>query len=269
MIHPTDLTDGKKQNSATRIKEFPNNGRIPHNELESLTGRLSFPQTSIFGRLGRAMMHPIYRKLYGYYYDNSISDVDRISQEWRTGLLKALRPRAIYPRNNSPGIVISTDAATTAMIMDSLVFRKTDCDRDHSSLACRGIVSGPGCADYFAGSSLIYGLELTAWVLTTAGPTIPLGGLRATYYIGNNSAKCALIRGDSRIPPISILARLFWAIFAIRRITHWVERVPTDENVADFPTRKVEFPYRAKSISDFAPRNNFRRWPGSGWRRKP
>ena len=146
MIHPTDLTDGKKQNSATRIKEFPNNGRIPHNELESLTGRLSFPQTSIFGRLGRAMMHPIYRKLYGYYYDNSISDVGRITLEWRLGLLKSLRPRAIYPRNNSPDIDISTDAATTAMIMASVVFREADFDADNSSMACKDVASGPGWA---------------------------------------------------------------------------------------------------------------------------
>ena len=69
-------------------------------------------------------MHPLYRKLYGYYYDDSLSDADRITLEWRPVLLKALRPRTIYPRNNSPGIAIFTDAATTAMIMAIVVFRK-------------------------------------------------------------------------------------------------------------------------------------------------
>ena len=37
----------------------------------------------------------------------------------------------------------------------------------------------------------------------------------------------------------------------MRRITPWLERVPTDENIADLPTRKVELPYHIGSISDF------------------
>ena len=146
ILPPIDLTGGKKQNWATLIQEFLNNERIPQKELESLTCRLSFSQTSILGRFGRAATQQLYRKLYGYYYDNSISDVGRITLEWRLGLLKSLRPRAIYPRNNSPDIDISTDAATTAMIMASVVFREADFDADNSSMACKDVASGPGWA---------------------------------------------------------------------------------------------------------------------------
>ena len=60
-----DLTGEKKQGWEARICEFLANGRIPRNELDSLKGRMSFPLTSIFGMFGRAMMQPIYRKLYG------------------------------------------------------------------------------------------------------------------------------------------------------------------------------------------------------------
>ena len=194
----------------------------------------------------------MYRKLYGYYYDESLSDVDLVTMEWRSGLLKALRPRAIYPRNNSPDIVIFTDAATTTMIMEGVVFRKTDCDADNSALECHGLVSGPGRTEYFTDMILIYGLELTALVLTTADPNLPLGALSTTYYIDNNCAKCALIRGGSRIAAIAVLDGLFWAICAIRRITPWLERAPKDGNIADLPTRKVELPYRIRSISDFS-----------------
>ena len=208
MLLPIDLTDEKKQGWAARIGEFLTNERIPHKDLESLTCRFPFSQTSILGRFGRAMIQPLYRKLYARYYDESISDIDRITLEWRSGLLKALRPRAIFPRNNSPDIVIFTDAATTTMIMASVVFRKTDFDRDNSAIACLGAVSDPGWADYFIETGLIYGLELTALVLTTADPDVPLGGLSITYYIDNNCAKCALIRGGSRIPAIAVLARL-------------------------------------------------------------
>ena len=248
---------------ASRIDEFLANDRIPRKELVSLTARLSFSQTSISGRFVGAMMQPLYRKLYGYYYDESTPDVDRVALEWRSGLLKALQPRAIYPRNNSPDIVIFADAATTAMIMASVVFRKTDCDSDNSALACQGVVSGPGWAEYFKDTILIYGLELTALVLTTAGPNLPLEGLSTAYYIDNNCANRALIRGGSRISDIAVLARLFWAICAIRRITPWPERAPTDGNISDFPTRMVELPYHIGSISDFHSRSYFRRWAES------
>ena len=113
--------------------------------------------------------------------------------------------------------------------MESAVCRKADCDADNSALACQGVVSGPGLAEFFTDTSLIYGLERTAFVLTSADPNLPLGGLSITYYIDNNCAKCALIRGGSRIAAIAVLARISWAICAIRRITPWLGRSPADE----------------------------------------
>ena len=47
-----DLTPGKKQLWADRIRFFIDAGRIQANELESLAGRLSFSQTSARGRYG-------------------------------------------------------------------------------------------------------------------------------------------------------------------------------------------------------------------------
>ena len=66
------------------------------------------------------------------------------------------------------------------MIMASVVFRKTEFDRGNSSLSFLGAVSDPGWAEYFIDTSLIYGLELTALVLTTSDPDVPLGGLSIT-----------------------------------------------------------------------------------------
>ena len=146
--------------------------------------------------------------MYGCYYGNSISDDGRVTLEWRSCILKAIRTRAIYPRHSSPDIVIFTDDAATSMIMDSVVSRKVDFDADASALSCRGIASGAGWAEYFSRASLIYGLELTALLLTTADPDLPLGGLSIAYYIDNNNAKCALVRVGSRILAISLLAHI-------------------------------------------------------------
>ena len=37
---------------------------ISHKELESVIGRLSFTQTAAFGRIGRAMLAPLYKKIH-------------------------------------------------------------------------------------------------------------------------------------------------------------------------------------------------------------
>ena len=52
---------------ATRIGEFLNMGDIPHGELDSISGRLFFPHTSVFEMFGRSIAIPLYRKLYADY----------------------------------------------------------------------------------------------------------------------------------------------------------------------------------------------------------
>ena len=73
-----------------------------------------------------------------------------------------------------------------------------------------------------------------------------IGGDRITYYTDNNADKTALVRADSNVIAIAILARLFWAICAIRRIAAWLERVPADFNIADRPIRNVQVPYKVQ-----------------------
>ena len=58
MCLPTALPESNKAIWPQRISDFIAAGWIPHKDLESLTGRLSFPQTSIFWRFGRGAMQP-------------------------------------------------------------------------------------------------------------------------------------------------------------------------------------------------------------------
>ena len=57
------LPEDKKSRRAECILDFLRADHISHPELESVIGRLSFPQTSIFGRVGRVMLPPLYTKL--------------------------------------------------------------------------------------------------------------------------------------------------------------------------------------------------------------
>ena len=76
------------------IRKFLAAGAKSHEELDSLSGKFSFSQTSAFGRFGRAMMQPLYRKLYAPYYNPVVSASGQMFLEWRAAALPRIRPRS-------------------------------------------------------------------------------------------------------------------------------------------------------------------------------
>ena len=67
-------------------------GSISHREPESLAGRLSYPQKSIFGRFGWTMAQPLYRELNTDFYQPELSDLEpyfAVTESNHTGDLPA------------------------------------------------------------------------------------------------------------------------------------------------------------------------------------
>ena len=145
--------------------------KFPHGELDALTDRLSFSRTSIFGRFGRDATHPLYRKLYAGFRTAQLPDCDEVALDWRSCLLRAIRPRIIYARRPTPQMI--ADAAAESMIMAAIAIDKATFGANRHALVCRGVRAAPVGEELFVGANLIYGLELTAAVLTTAYPSPP------------------------------------------------------------------------------------------------
>ena len=82
MTPTADLADGGKSLWADRLEEFLRICHMPHKELESVTGRLPYSETSVFGRFGRGMLQPLYRKLNAAYYQLDLPDSDRTGLQW-------------------------------------------------------------------------------------------------------------------------------------------------------------------------------------------
>ena len=188
------------------------------------------------------MMQHLYRKLYAGFYSADLADEDRINLDWWAGLLRSTRPRIIYPRRPTPQKVAITDAAAETMIMDGIVFDKEHFGATQHASICRGLRAAPVWETLFKTTNLILGLELTAAVLVTADPLIPLDGQCVTYYLDNNNSLSALVKADSGRDVIAVLARIYWALCAVRGITPWLERVPSNRNITDNPTRNETAP---------------------------
>ena len=196
-------------------------------------------------------MHPIYRELYAGFYSVPLTDSDVATLEWRAGLLLAIRPRIICPRRSTPQKVAITDAAAETMITAAIVFDKATFDVNRHALVFRGARAASVWEELFVVANLIYGLELTATLLTAADPLIPLDGQCATYYLDNNNSLASLVRSDSQRGAISGLSRIFWPICAVRGIAPWLEMAPSDRNIADNPSRGVQAPFIIDEIADF------------------
>ena len=183
------LPGDKKNYCSDRIEDFLHAGSVTHKELESLVGRLSYSQTSIFGRFGRAMMHPLYRKLRSGYYQPKLSGVDTsILQRWKE-ILIATRPRIVRKRRNTPHNILYTDAETGARVIAAVLFGRDEFTRTGTIEACRGITVSGERVKILPPKCLIYGLGMLAIVHAAVDHSSPIDGQCVTLYIDNNGSK--------------------------------------------------------------------------------
>ena len=83
----------------------------------------------------------------------------------------------------------------------------------------------------------IYGLEMFAMVSAIITLGEQLRGKRILLFLDNNAAAGALIKGSSRILVALAMIESFWGYLAQVAATCWVERVASQANPADAPSR--------------------------------
>ena len=92
------LSPDNARNWGEMISRILQCGVITHGELESTIGRLSFAQTSIFVRFGRAMISPVYAKLHSKNYRLLLEDRERTALGWWAVALSQLHPLMDLPK---------------------------------------------------------------------------------------------------------------------------------------------------------------------------
>ena len=121
MLLVISLPEPKKEKRANITHEFAPKGAISHKDLEKLIGKLSFTQTSVFGRFGRALLRPLRDKLKRRPYVARLpTDAIDILRWWGLLLRKEIS-RVCVPKLPRPEAIIYTDAATSTRIVASLV----------------------------------------------------------------------------------------------------------------------------------------------------
>ena len=200
-------------------------------ELQKLVGKLNFAQTATMGKVGRVALRPLYDMVMRG--GGQLDKRSRWALEWWVRLLPDMAPRMIRPIGHLVDVRIYSDACTTG-----------------GGLAAVALFSGneevtvllTGTADKKLLKSLettneIYGLEMFAMVSAVITLGEQLRGKRIMLFLDNNAASGALIKGSSRVLIVLAMIESFWGCLARLSASCWVERVASEANPADAPSR--------------------------------
>ena len=241
------LSPDKAEKWSDSIIQIIEERQISHARLESLIGRLAFAQTAVFGRFARAMLKPLYAKLYSPRYFAPISQSVLRNLSWWAASLSSLRPRIVDFSRSTPDWVIYSDASYEQSPLEAhmaaIFFQISQGIR---IVKAELVMSSSPSAEeiaFFTSTSIIFGLELSAIVLALFQAREMLRGKAVTIYVDNNAALAALINGDSSSSAAFSLIATFWYIAASHNIALWFERVHTSNNIADLPTRGRSLPF--------------------------
>ena len=181
-------------------------GKIPHADLESAIGRLSFAQTSVFGRIGRAMLSPLYVKLHSNNWDATIDLKELTTLRWWVASLGHMKPRKAIPKHAATERVVYTDAAGKSAIMADVVFDPSRFTAYKTIGGVWSLKTGFRWKSTFAKTNFIYGLEMVALLALLMDESNDIRDKSATFYIDNDNALQALVK----MPPDPRLSRAWW-----------------------------------------------------------
>ena len=89
------------------------------------------------------------------------------------------------------------------------------------------------------GEQLICEIELYALVAIRHALGLTFEGRRCIYWIDNNAARSAVIKGHSTSPAMLDLTFRLSEVEALTPCASWIERVPSFSNIADYPSRQA------------------------------
>ena len=119
---------------------------LPHSVLESLIGKLNFPQTPTLNRFARGMMKPLHGHLYQRPYSSALSRSVRRNSIWWGATLSVLPSRVIGPRQAWPDFILFADAsyqdAPLSATMAAILFDRSEISEslEADALLTRGAI---------------------------------------------------------------------------------------------------------------------------------
>ena len=229
------------------ILEAIRTGILTPGDASKLAGRLQWACQHMFHRIGRAMLRPLYNQIRGRsgkVYPELMSVLSWWVDILRGGIAEL---RCWNAPDTSPVHLFCDAAGEPARIaavvwVDGEVFF-TDCPPPPEVTALWKVRA----------DQQIMGLELLSIALGLSVFMDRLKGRKVIIHSDNTGAECCTRKGSAGAFDHCSLIHQMWAQISRNHIYAWVCRVPTDDNIADLPSRQEYCILRANNVKYRAP----------------
>ena len=209
-------------------------------DASKLCGKLAFAFSSVADRRLNPLLRPIYERVYAPGRGCGLTPSMRLSLRSVLSVLGKLPPRSLT--SYKPSFRIYTDASfargrgiIAAVLIDARAGVVHDWGR--GSLSCWFCKVRAEDLPESVRAFPINFLELITPVVALRIWKATLAGAQVAFYVDNTAAEHTLLNMNSKKPHFALPTFQFWAELTSAGIDAWVDRVATDCNIADWPTR--------------------------------
>ena len=251
------LKPSRKEDLLAELKGIQKAGILSGGDAGKLKGKLMFGASQLWGKVGRAFLRALSQRQYGKNEGQARDErgpsttpaLDFAIQQW-IKLIQDGPPRSIDDVSPRPSdVVIFTDGYTPdwrfkesgpsrigGVLFDRLVKDPIQFTSD---------VPESVIEKWIPRKTQIVMVELVAAVLVLTNFANQLRCKHVLLLIDSEAVEGALIKGYSGTEDVCELVGLFWDLAAKLRCLIYIDRVPTDANPADYPSRnKMEIGQR-------------------------
>ena len=236
------VTSDRKKDLINEVFEVMRTRSIGSGQAGKLRGKLGFAASMFWGKIGRAFFRSLSERQYDQKGSTDLSPAILASlAQWIKILVKGT-PRPIEITDNMPAdITIFTDGFYPNPILGEsgtpgvggVIF-----DRSRSApITFFNEISDDLMSSWLPRATQISMIEMFAPILVLAGLGNEIEGRSSVILIDNEAVESALIKGYSRKDDLCALTGIFWDLCERLKIEAYVDRVSTDANIADGPSR--------------------------------
>ena len=228
-----ELSEDKRLKWLCSINEALESGVLSSNQAAQLGGRLAFAGTFLFRRLGRAMLRPLFAQQHKPTHGGIINRQMRMALAWWS---RALSERCCeefsFETLDTVQAELFVDAASTPGVVAAVLVIG-----DASFFAFSAVPKEWDDFWVHRRDNQIMGLELLSILFGLHAFADVLGGRTIRIWSDNHAGCHAVIRGGSKQPDHNQLVHRIWSFCFDHKVSPWLSTVPSDDNVADGPTR--------------------------------
>jgi hypothetical protein len=205
-------------------------GELKPREASELAGRLGFSQTSLFGRVGRAMIRPLYFRAQrpSQHVHLAISESIRASLRWWRRVISAGAFQRFIPfeKPRQRWAILYTDASFLGLGGVLFLEGKEVGIAFKIPLCIPEELKNAASIEFFEGLAILIAQRIYEFE-----------DLEILIFVDNNNTLGSVVRGSGRRKNTLPVIRGIWEGAALKRWSKRYERVSSEDNVGDEPSR--------------------------------